>query len=227
MISRSLRRFLLVGGLTLTACFPIRDLGCNCSPQVSEETKQKIAAGQARSLELVTPWVVARGEYLRVHDPVPDVGWVAIEPGAAALKPGSSYIPADGDFELYFTIEARRSDRPDMQPSEVGISFTMLAGPSGPAPVAVTVSTIRPNAASGGKMEERRFHACPIGEMHYATWGPGESPCHHVALVPVIRCGCTDVMDFAHPEDCAKYESSPEPKLKKDCRRANGEPAPP
>lgn len=222
------RRQYWLGLLVLAACFPIRDFGCTwCQPELSEAAKQKMAADEARGLELLEPWIAARGEFLRVHDEAIGVDWIAVEPGVAALHSEMVTFPepeAEEAFAIFYRMEARRADAPDVGPREIRVAFTLMDGARGPEPIAVAVHTVGPDRTTGGPTQDRAYHACPVGDSHYRTFAAGESPCHHVPLVPLIRCGCDQPGDYTDPAECAKYDRTPT--SKKDCRRDRGEPVP-
>jgi hypothetical protein len=228
VIRRRLRRPYWLGLFVLAACFPIRDFGCTwCEYELSEEAQQKIAADEARGRELLEPWIAARGEFLRVRDEALGVDWVAVEPGMTGLKPTGVTFPEEGDdaFAIYYRLDARRADRPDDGPRELRVAFTLTSGPGGPAPVAVSLHTVGPDRKTGGPTQDRAFHSCPVGEIHYRTFAAGESPCHHVPLVPLVRCGCDEPGDYQDPSRCAQYNLAPIPK--KNCPPDEGEPVPP
>jgi hypothetical protein len=128
-------------------------------------------------------------------------------------------------FAIHYKMEARRSDAPTDDPREIEMSFTMMPGPSGPTPLAVTLRSVGPDRKQGGPTQERRFYSCPTGDIHYSTWAAGESPCHHVPLMPLVKCGCTDSGTYSDPGECARFDREPTPL--KDCRKTKGEPVPP
>lgn len=223
--SRSVpRRRALIGLLVLAACFPIRDFGCDCGlNDLSPEQLAKIAEDKERGKALMAAWIAEHGGTLRVRDDALGTDWVSVTPGIEGFEVGSPTI-GDEPTLVHAKLKAQRADRPEPRPRPIDVDFTLMPSEHGPVVVATSLRSVWPDPNEGGPPEDRRYFACPVGALHFAAFAAGESPCHHVPLVPLYRCGCDEPGDKTDPAECAKYQLTPV--LKAECRKDRDEPHP-
>jgi hypothetical protein len=218
------RRHVVIGLLVLVACFPIRDLGCECGTHhLSAEDVARIAADEAKAKELMAGWIAAHGGTLRVRDDALGTDWVAVAAGIEGFQLGLVTI-RDEPMAVHAKLKAQRADRSVLRPREIEVGFTFMPGANGLEVVATSLRGVGPDPSEGGPTEDRHYFACPVGTAHFAAFAAGESPCHHVPLVPLYRCGCDEPGDKTDPAECAQYQRTPE--LKTVCRKDRGEPQP-
>ncbi len=214
----------LIGLLVLAACFPIRDFGCDCGlNDLTPEQLAKIAADKETATKLMSAWIAAHGGTLRVHDEALDTDWISVTPGIEGFEIGSATL-GDEPTLVQAKLKAQRADRPEARARPIDVDFTMMPGDHGLVVVAASLRGVWPDPNEGGPPEDRQYHACPVGSRHFQTFAAGESPCHHVPLVPLHQCGCDQPMTYSDPTECARFDRKAE--LKSVCRKDRGEPLP-
>jgi len=195
--------------------------GCDAPPP---ELREDMRAEATQAAQLVQPLLT--GDRIVVRDDALGTSWRAVEPGIDGLHAARTTTfdeHATTPFRWFFGLDAEREDTKESRQIEIAVTF--MPSPDGPKPVALELAAVVGGTKRDGPEQTRTFWACPQGDtIHYARFAPGESPCHHVPLVPILRCGCDDDTEITDAAQCVPQERTA---IKKTaCVRDQGVPVP-
>jgi hypothetical protein len=195
---------------------------CNCDGSPPDR-RDELPGEAKQAAELAAPLL---GEQIVVRDEALGTSWRAVEPGTTGLHGARTTMfdeHATVPFRWFFGLDAERMDTGE--PRQIEIAVTFMPSEQGPKPIAAELTAVGGGTKRDDRKEPRTFFACPEGnEIHFAQFGPGTSPCHHVPLVPILHCGCDDGREHVAASDCA-FEDRTAVK-KSACARNEGAPIP-
>ena len=197
---RSVSRWAPFAALVL-ACNPTVRTVCGCDaaqPELREDLRVEATQAAEAAEPLIAERIVVRDEAL-------GASWRATEPGIGGLHAARTKVfdeHASAPFRWLFALDAEREDTGEARQIEIAVTF--MPGAAGPEPIAIELSAVAGGTSRDEPLQTRTFWACPQGEpIHYARFGPGTSPCHHVPLVPIVHCGCDDTVEHVDAAQCA------------------------
>lgn len=204
------------------ACNPTVRTMCGCDapqPEVREDMREEAV----QAAELAKPLV---GERLVVKDAALGTSWRAVEPGVSgwhAARTTTFDEHATEPFRWFFGLDAEREDTKELRQIEIAVTF--MPSESTPRAIAIELTAVGGGTQRDGPRQTRTFWACPQGDkIHYARFGPGQSPCHQTPLVPILRCGCDDDAEYLDAVRCAEQDRTAIKKMA--CVRDEGIPIP-
>ena len=196
---------------------------CGCDAP-APELREDMRAEAMQAAQLVRPLLT--GDRIVVRDEALGTSWRAVEPGIDGLHAARTTTfdeQATEPFRWFFGLDAEREDTKESRQIEVAVTF--MPSPDGPKPIALELTAVGGGTKRDDPEQTRTFWACPEGhDIHYARFGPGTSPCHHVALVEIVHCGCDDAREHVDAAQCATEDRTA---IKKTaCARNEGVPIP-